>query len=52
VKCSSPLEALWQICPYCTTPVTSTGLPAIDDTIADSWTTPAPAPRRRAAGSE
>ena len=47
-KCASPLEALWQICPYCTTPVASTGLPEIDDTIADSWTTP----RRRAAGSE
>jgi hypothetical protein len=52
VKCNAPLEALWQICPHCATPVTSPGLPSVDDTVADSWTTPRPAPRRRAAESE
>jgi predicted amidophosphoribosyltransferase len=48
VKCNAPLEALWQICPHCATPVSTPSLPAIEDTIADSWT----APRKRAAGDE
>ena len=48
VKCNAPLEALWQICPHCATPVSTPSLPGIDDTIADSWT----APRKRAAESE
>ena len=47
-KCNAPLEALWQICPHCATPVVTPALPGIDDTIADSWT----APRKRAAGDE
>ena len=52
VTCSSPLEALWQICPYCATPVSTPSLPGIDDTLGDSWPTPASQRRRRAAGSE
>jgi Double zinc ribbon len=48
VKCSNPLEALWQICPYCATPVSTPSLPAVDETVGDTWT----APRRRAAGDE
>jgi hypothetical protein len=49
VKCNSPLEALWQICPHCATPVSAASLPGIvEDTIADSWT----APRKRAASDE
>jgi hypothetical protein len=51
-KCNAPLEALWQICPHCATPVTTPNLPGIDDTIADSWTAPRRAPRKRAAESE
>jgi predicted amidophosphoribosyltransferase len=49
VNCNAPLEALWQICPHCATPVTTPNLPGIDDTIADSWTQPRRAPRKRAA---
>jgi hypothetical protein len=45
VSCGNPLETLWQICPYCATPVSTPSLPGIDDTIADSWTAPKPAPR-------
>jgi predicted amidophosphoribosyltransferase len=26
VNCNQPLEALWQVCPFCETPVESTGL--------------------------
>jgi len=26
VSCNQPLEALWQVCPFCETPVESTGL--------------------------
>jgi predicted amidophosphoribosyltransferase len=25
-NCNAPLEALWQVCPFCETPVESTGL--------------------------
>ena len=46
VSCGNPLETLWQICPYCATPVSTPNLPGIDDTIADSWTSPKPAPER------
>jgi hypothetical protein len=46
--CNAPLEALWQICPHCATPVSSPSLPGIEDTVADSWTTP----RKRAAADE
>jgi hypothetical protein len=49
VSCGNPLEALWQICPYCATPVAGPALPGIDDTIAESWTSP---PRKRAAEPE
>jgi hypothetical protein len=49
VSCASPLEALWQICPYCATPVSTPNLPGIEDTIAESWTTP---PRKRATGTD
>ena len=53
VKCNAPLEALWQICPHCATPVSTPSLPAVDDTIGDSWTapraTPRAAPRRKRA---
>jgi len=56
VSCGNPLEALWQICPYCATPVATPSLPGIDDTIAESWTSPptqrASPPRKRAAESE
>lgn len=49
-SCNAPLEALWQICPHCATPVTTPNLPGLDDTVADSWTTPRP--RKRAAADE
>ena len=56
VSCGNPLEALWQICPYCATPVEAPSLPDIDDTIAESWTSPprkrASPPRKRARESE
>jgi hypothetical protein len=52
VTCSSPLEALWQICPYCATPISTPSLPGIEDTLGDTWPTPASQRRRRAAGSE
>ena len=56
VSCGNPLEALWQICPYCATPVATPSLPDIDDTIAESWTSPprkrASPPRKRARESE
>jgi hypothetical protein len=56
VSCGNPLEALWQICPYCATPVAAPSLPDIDDTIAESWTSPprkrASPPRKRARESE
>ena len=49
MKCNAPLEALWQICPHCATPVVDArACRGIEDTIADSWT----APRKRAAGDE
>jgi hypothetical protein len=48
-SCANPLEALWQICPYCATPVSTPSLPGIDDTIAESWTSP---PHKRPAGSD
>jgi RNA polymerase subunit RPABC4/transcription elongation factor Spt4 len=41
VNCKQPLEALWQICPYCETRVET---PATID-ISDTWETPR---RRRA----
>jgi hypothetical protein len=52
VSCNAPLEALWQICPHCATPVSTPSLPALDDTIGDTWTAPRTAPRRRAAADE
>jgi hypothetical protein len=41
VNCKQPLEALWQICPYCETRVET---PATID-FGDTWETPR---RRRA----
>jgi hypothetical protein len=44
-SCGQPLDALWQVCPHCATPV-STVFPALEDVTRS----PLPRARRRELG--